>query len=446
MADRTLTRELTLPAATALVVGQVIAVGIFLTPGSMIRTLASPLWMLIVWAVIGGMAICGALCYGALAARYPHAGGGYVYLREAYGPRVAFLYGWKCFLIMDPGITAALATGLASYVGYIVPLGSLAQRLVAVGAIVGLALVHMAGVKPGTRMLTTLTMLKLALIAGLIALALASPAGDWRHFVPFASRPLNAAPLAGALVGALIGAFFSFGGWWEVTKIAGEVRDPARTLPRALWLGLGAVTLVYILTTLAFIYVIPIEHVGAADVFVAQVGTVLLGPTGGVTVAGIVVVCVFGSLAATLMLGPRVYFAMARDGLFPAGASAVHPRFGTPARAIALQAILASVLVALGTFDTIVAYFIFITVVFIALTVGAVFVLRRRDPAFKVPGHPWTAVTFLTLVAGLLLLLALNNPLQAILGVVLVAIGVPVYRLTQKPSASAAPAPTEVSP
>ena len=442
---RTLTRELTLRSAVALVVGQVIAVGIFLTPGSMIRTLASPLWILVVWSVIGGMAISGAACYGALAARYPQAGGGYVYLREAYGPRLAFLYGWKCFLIMDPGITAALATGLASYIGYIVPLGNAAQRVVAIASIAGLALVHILGVRPGTRLLTTLAVLKLVLIAGLIALALGSPAGDWRHFAPFASRPAGALPFGPAIAGALIGAFFSFGGWWEVTKIAGEVRDPSRTVPRALRLGLAAVTLVYILTTLAFIYVIPIAEVGAGEAFVAQVGAVLLGAAGGTAVAAIVVVCVLGSLAAVLMLAPRVYFAMARDGLFPAAAAAVHPRFGTPARAIAAQALLASILVALGTFDTIVAYFIFITVVFIALTVGAVFVLASRDPGFRVPGHPWTAVIFLVLVAGLLALLAINNPLQALLGVALVALGLPVYRLTGRFSGPLT-APTEVSP
>ena len=445
MAARTLTRELTLPAATALVVGQVIAVGIFLTPGSMIHALASPLWVLVAWGLIGGMAMCGAVCYGALAARYPQAGGGYVYLREAYGRRVAFLYGWKCFLIMDPGITAALATGLATYIAYIVPLGGGAQRLVAIGAIVALALVHVVGVRPGTRLLTGLAVLKLTLIAGLLVLAAASRSGDWRHFVPFASRPPVAPPFGPAVVGALIGAFFSFGGWWEVTKIAGEVRDPSRTMPRALLMGLAVVTLVYILTTLAFIYVIPIAAIGSGDAFVAQVGAVLMGRLGGVTVAGIVAVCVMGSLAAVLMLGPRVYFAMAQDGVFPAAAAAVHPRFGTPARAIAAQAVLASILVALGTFETIVAYFIFITVVFIALTVGAVFVLGRSDPSFKVPGHPWTPLTFLTMVAGLLGLLALNNPLQAMLGVALVAAGVPVYHLTRGvPAAPSAVAP-EVS-
>jgi len=140
-----LARELTVPSAVALVVGQVIAVGIFLTPGTIIRTLASPLWVLIVWALIGGMALCGALCYGALAARYPDAGGGYVFLREAFGPQVAFLYGWKCFLVMDPGITAALAWGVASYVGFIVPLGPVGLRVVAVSAIIVLAAVHGVG-------------------------------------------------------------------------------------------------------------------------------------------------------------------------------------------------------------------------------------------------------------------------------------------------------------
>jgi len=432
MSSDPLTRELTLPAAAALVVGQVIAVGIFLTPGAMIRTLASPLLILLVWVLIGAMAICGALCYGTLAARFPRAGGGYVYLREVYGPRVAFLYGWKCFLVMDPGISAALATGFATYLGYITRLGPIPLRLAGIAAILLLAFVHIAGLKPGTRLLMTLTALKLVLVIGLILLAFTNAAGDWRHFLPLASRRAGAPPLAGAMAGALIAAFFSFGGWWEVTKISGEVRDPSRTMPRALLLGLTTVTLVYILVTLAFIHVIPIEQVGTGDAFVAQVGAALLGAAGGMVVAVIVIVCVLGSLGALVMLAPRVYFAMARDGLFPAAAAAIDPRFGTPARAIAAQAILASVLVAVGSFDTIVAYFIFITVTFIALTVGAVLVLARRDPTFNVPGHPWPALVFLAIVSVLLLLLLLNSPLQALLGAAIVALGVPVYHLTER--------------
>ena len=172
----------------------------------------------------------------------------------------------------------------------------------------------------------------------------------------------------------------------------------------------------------------------------------LLGSSGGTLVAGIVVACVLGSLGAMLMLAPRVYFAMARDGLFPAAAAAVHPRFGTPARAIGAQAALASLLVLLGTFDSIVAYFIFITVAFIALTVAAVFVLGRRD-GWRVPGHPWPATIFLCMVGGLLVLLAVNNPLQAILGVGVVALGVPVYHARARGTAAPfAASPTETRP
>jgi APA family basic amino acid/polyamine antiporter len=425
----TLVRELSLRSAVALLVGQVIAVGIFLTPGTIIRTTASPLAVLLVWGAMGAMAICGALCYGALAARHPRAGGGYVYLRDAYGPGVAFLYGWKCLLIMDPGITAALATGFASYAAYFMPLGPVGSRLVAVGAIGVLAVVHVAGVGLGMRLITAVTLLKIGLIVALTAGALASADGSWSHFVPFVARRPGAPALAGAAAGAFVSAFFSFGGWWEVTRIAGEVRDPARTLPRALVLGLLTVMIVYAAATMSFIYAIPMAQVADGQGFVAQVGDAIVGRAGGAAVALIVMVCVLGSLATMQMLAPRLYFAMAQDGLFPAAAAAVHPRFGTPARAIIMQAVLASVLVALGTFDTIVAYFVFITVLFISAVVASVFVVRRRDPGFHVPGYPWTPLTFLLMVAALLVLLVVNNPLQALLGLALVAAAVPVYRL-----------------
>jgi APA family basic amino acid/polyamine antiporter len=235
-----------------------------------------------------------------------------------------------------------------------------------------------------------------------------------------------------------VAAFFSFGGWWEVTKIGGEVRDPSRTLPRALWLGLTAVTLLYMVATFSFMYVVPIDAVAGGQAFVAQVGEAIVGRGGGRAVALIVIVCVLGSLGAMQMLAPRLYFAMANDGLFPTAAAALHPRFRTPARAIAIQALLASVLVMLGTFDTVVAYFVFITVVFIGATVASVFMIKRRDPAFHVPGYPWTPAVFLMMVATLLTLVGLNNPLQAALGLVLVAAALPVYRLIWSPRQPAA--------
>lgn len=427
-----LTRQLGLAPVTALVIGEVIGVGIFLTPASMARSLGSPLWLLVVWLVMGAMALSGALCYGELAARFPEAGGGYVYLRRAYGPAVAFLYGWKCLLVMDPGITAALAVGLATYVGYVVDLSSAGLKAVAVGTVLALAAVSIAGVRLGARLMQWLTAFKVGALGVIAVLALALGLGDWSNFVPFVAQRPGSDPLPGALALALVVAFFAFGGWWEISKLAGEARDPARTLPRALAIGVGTVTAVYMLTSAVFLYLVPLERVTTGETFAAQAGEALFGRAGGRVFAGIVIVAVLGSLMALLMALPRVYYAMARDGVFFKAVAAVHPRFGTPARAIALQAALASVLVVLGTFHQILSYFIFVTVLFLALTVAALFPLRHREvagAAYRTPGYPVTPAIFLVLVAVLLVLLVGNNPLQAALGAGIVGLGAPVYFL-----------------
>jgi APA family basic amino acid/polyamine antiporter len=423
-----LPRQLGIAAVTTLVIGEVIAIGIFLTPATMARSVGSPLWLLIVWLVMGAMALSGALCYGALAARFPEAGGGYVYLRETFGPLVAFLYGWKCLLVMDPGITAALAMGLASYVGYALGFSGVALKAVALGAILMLTLVSIAGLHLGARLMQWLTALKLGALALIAILALVLGAGSWSHFVPFVAQRAGSDPLPGALAPALVGAFFAFGGWWEIAKLAGEARDPARTLPRALALGVAAITLVYIATSAVFLYLVPLERVTSGETFAAQAGEALFGPAGGRIFAAIVIVAVLGSLLALLMALPRVYYAMARDGVFFRSVATVHPRFGTPVRAVAIQATLASVLVVFGTFQQIISYFVFVTVVFLALTVSGVFFLRHRQrDAIQVPGYPLTPLLFLTLVAVLLILLAGHDPLQAVLGVGIVALGAPVY-------------------
>jgi APA family basic amino acid/polyamine antiporter len=427
---RSLRRQLGLVAITALVVGEVIGVGIFLTPASMARSVGSPLWLLIVWLVMGCMALTGALCYGELAARFPEAGGGYVYLRRAFGPAVAFLYGWKCLLVMDPGITAALAAGLASYVGYLVALSPAALKVVAVGAILGVAAVSIVGVRRAGWVMEWLTVLKVGALVLMAVLALTLGLGDWSNLSPFVHQRAGSDPMPGALAPALIGAFFAFGGWWEISKLAGEAVDPGRTLPRALALGVAIVTAVYILTSAVFLYVVPLERVSSGEAFAAQVGEALFGRAGAAVFTGIVIVAVLGSLMALLMALPRVYYAMARDGVFFRAVAAIDPRFGTPARAIALQASLASVLVVLGTFRQIISYFIFITVLFVALTVAGLFVLRRRDQGtrgYRTPGYPATPGVFLMLAVVLLTLLAGHDPLQAALGGGIVALGVPVY-------------------
>jgi APA family basic amino acid/polyamine antiporter len=241
----------------------------------------------------------------------------------------------------------------------------------------------------------------------------------------------------------MVSGFFSFGGWWDISKMAGEVRDARRMLPRAVALGVLTVTVVYIATSVAFMYLIPLDRVTSGETFAAQAGEALFGQAAAQIFSAIVVVSVLGSLAAVMMAAPRVYYAMARDGLFFKAAAAVHPSFGTPARAIILQAALASVLVAIGTFQQIIAYFVFITVIFIAMTVAAVFLLRRRpeNEGYRAPGYPVTPLVFLCLVVVLLVLLAGNNPTEAFLGTAIVALGLPVYQWVVRKGGNPARAP-----
>ncbi|HYP01875.1 MAG TPA: amino acid permease, partial [Pyrinomonadaceae bacterium] len=267
-----LKRQLGLPTATALVVGEVIAVGIFLTPAGMAKSLGSPALVLSVWLVMGLMALCGALCYGELAARFPEAGGGYVYLREAYGSAVAFLYGWMAFLVMDPGITAALAVGMAGYAAYGLGLSPVGMKVFAVAAILLVAAINIRGVKLGGWLVRWLTIIKLGLLLFILLWGFALQLGAWQHFTPFIAQRDGSTPLVGALAGGLVAAFFSFGGWWDVSKLAGEVRDPARTLPKALTYGVLIVTLTYILTSAVFIYLVPLERVASGETFAAQAG------------------------------------------------------------------------------------------------------------------------------------------------------------------------------
>ena len=426
-----LRRQIGIRTATALVVGEVIAVGIFLTPAGMAKDLGSPMWLLVVWLVMGAMALCGALCYGELAARYPEAGGGYVYLREAYGPAVAFMYGWMAFLVMDPGLTAILAVGLATYAGYGLQLSPIGIKVFAIATIMLVALINIRGVKLGAGFVRTLTFLKLGLLAFIVIWGFGFQLGDWSNFSPFVARRATS-PLFDALAGGLVGAFFAFAGWWDLGKLAGEVKNPGRTLPLALIYGVVIIMIVYVLTSFAFVYLVPLDQVTSGETFAAQAGEVLFGRAGGSIFSVVVVVAVLGSLAAVVMSAPRVYFAMARDGVFFPSVAALHKRFETPARAIALQAVLASVLVVAGSFNEILSYFVFVVIVFVALTVAALFKFRREDldsVRYLTPGYPVTPVVFLIMIVVLLVLLGGKNPKQALLGVVVVAWGLPVYLL-----------------
>ena len=430
-----LQRRLGLGSAAAAVAGEVIGVGIFLTPAGMARQLGSPFWLLVVWLFMGLMAVAGALCFGGLAARYPEAGGAYVYLREAFGPRLAFLYGWMQLLVIDPGVTASLAVGMIAYTAAVIRLTPIEQKVLGIAVIVVLAEANIRATRLGGGFLQALAWLKIAALALLPVWAIVLGLGKWSHFSPFVAQRPGSVPLVAALAAGSMAAFYSFGGWWEATKIAEEVRNPERVMPRALVIGVVAVTSVYVLVTGVFVYLVPINQITSDETFMAQAGQRLFGAAGGDVMAALVVLCVAGSMAALLMLSPRVYFAMARDGLFFRAVAEVHPRFGTPARAIGIQAILASLLVVLGTFSQIVAYFVFVAVVFLGLTVAGAIRLRLKSgegtpPA--VPGYPYTPLAFLALVVLLLVLLVAHNPLQSFFGVAVVSLGIPAFQLVRK--------------
>jgi APA family basic amino acid/polyamine antiporter len=415
-------------AATCLIVGQVVGIGIFLTPAEMAQGLGSPGLVHAMWALMGLMALTGALCYGELAARFPEAGGAYVYLREAWGERVAFLYGWKCLLVMDPGLTAALAAGLATYALYLWPGFPGGAPAVAIWAILLLAAMSALGTRLAAGAIVGLTALKLALLAVIAVWGLASADADAAPGLVSFERYPGAPPLLPALAGGFVAAFFSFGGWWEAARMAGEVRDPQRTLPKAFVVGVALVTAVYVVTGGVFMALVPLAEAGGATAFAARVGERLFGAAGGAVLAAGVCVSVVGSLAAVLLGSPRTYVALARDGLFPERLARLHPRLGTPVPAIVVQASLATLLVLVGSFSEIVAYFIFVTVAFIAASVAGLYRLPPPGPGgFVTPFRRVTPGIFLALCGVLLVLLLAGRPLQAVLGALVVSAGLPVH-------------------
>jgi APA family basic amino acid/polyamine antiporter len=430
-----LRRQLGLASAAAAVAGEAVAVGIFLTPAGMAKSLGSPGWLLVVWLMLGAMTLSGALCYGELTTRYPRSGGTYVYLREAYGPGLAFLYGWMCLLVLDPGLAAALATGLTAYAAYIFHWSPATSKFAAAGILAALCLINLLSTAASAGFMRWITWIKCGVLAFLVIFALAFRLGAWSHFAPFWRARPGSLPLVPALASAMVAGFFSFGGWWDVSKIAGEIRDPERTLPRALVLGVITVTTLYISISAVFLYLVPLQAVTSDETFVAQAGAVLFGGAGGRILAAIVIVCVLGSLAVFTMAAPRVYYAMANDGLFLRAVARPHPRFGTPANAILLQGAIACFLVLLGNFQQIIAYFIFVAVLFLGLAVAGLFLLRRHPvehTGVLTPGYPLTPIIFLALVVLLLTLLGSRNPLQAALGCGVVLTGLPVYFYLRK--------------
>lgn len=422
-------RPLGMWAATAMVVTQVVGVGIFLTPATMMRTMGSLKAALAVWGVMGILTLAGALCYAELTTRYPKAGGGYVFLREAFGRRCAFVYGWMALLVMDPGLLAALGIGVAQYL--LATLGRPPDRVVpvALACIACFGAMTLAGLQVSARMLRWTAAAKIAIVAILVG------AGLTRAGFTAAPGAWSEAPTAlgaEALAASTIAAFFAFGGWWELGRMSEEVESPRRTMPRALVGGVALVTAIYVCISIAFVLATPGPAAGSDEAFVRAVGAAIFGDAAGRLLAAMVVVAVSGSLAAVLLGAPRVYLAMARDGLFPARLARFDRRRGTAPLSTLLQISLASLLVLLGTFEQILGYFVPAAVFFLGLSASAILVLPRppaEATVFQSPLHPLPILAFLLMNVAVLLLFVVGQPRQTFYGAVVIALGVPVARV-----------------
>lgn len=410
-----------------MVVSEVVGVGIFLAPATMMRTLGGIGATLSVWIGMGILTAAGALCYAELATRFPKAGGGYVFLREAFGARCAFVYGWMALLVMDPGLAAALGIALARYLLVIVDGPPQLVPVVAVACIAGFGVLTLLGLNVSARVMQWTVAAKLAIVAVLVgagALHLITRAGPR---ITTAPGPEALGP--DAIAASVVAAFFAFGGWWEVGRMTEEVEAPRRTMPRALLGGVALVTVIYSLVSVALMLGTPPMTAGTDEAFVARVGAALFGDAAARLLAAMVVIAVAGSLTAVLLGAPRVYIAMARDGVLPRRLARFNERRATAPSATLIQLSLASVLVLLGTFDEILAYFVPAAVFFLGLSAVSILALPRPRPeenVFRAPLHPLPIAVFLVLLAGMLVLFVVGQPRETLLGAAVVALGVPV--------------------
>ena len=416
------------------VIGGIIGGGIFRTPATVAERAGTPALTLAAWAVGGVIALIGALCFAELGQRRPRAGGGYVYLRETWGPLTAFLYGWALLLVIATGAMAAVAV---TFAGYALALAGLPERLtlpLAIAAIVALSGINWLGVRPGALTQNILTLLKLGALAALIVVGLAAA-------VPAAAAPPLPHPAAasgwgvGSLGAALVPVVFTYGGWQQTNFLGEEIIEPEKNLPRALVFGVAVVVAVYMLANLAYLRVLGAGGLAASTAPAADTMERLVGPAGRTLIAGGIAVSALGFLNLVILVTPRVLQAMAADGLFFPRLAKLHPVHRTPTAAIGFLAVWAVALTLSGTFGQLVDYVTFADWIFFGLTAAGLFIYRSRDAAgglggvgFRVPGYPWTPALFVAAAFYVVLSSVLANLRNAAVGGLLIGLGVPVYR------------------
>jgi len=413
-----------------LVVSSVIGVGIFLTPGAIADVLPAPGLILAAWVVGGMLSLAGALANAELGAMYPHAGGDYVYLREAYHPVAGFLVGWLSFFVIYAGTVATLAAGFAEGLAYFVPLGTAGKVLAAVLITVATSAINYVGVRPGARVNNLTAVVK---VAALLALVLIGPllgAGSLAHFEPFLPE-LSAVPLSHFGL-ALSPVLFSYLGWNASVYVASEVRDPARTIPRSLFVGLAVCTAIYLLVNVAYLYALPVAALRGDNRVGEAAARVFFGAAGGGIGAALILASIVSCLNATILVGPRIAYAMAIDGLFFGGVERVHPRYLTPHVAIAAQGLAAVALIALlQNFPSVLDYTTFAIVLATIADTSALYALRRGQPnrprPYRAWGYPLVPAFYLTANVGIAAAMLRGRALECFVALAVTASGLPFY-------------------
>ncbi len=429
-----LRRELTTFDLTMIAIGSTIGSGIFLTPSSIAHALPAPIWIFGVWILGGVMALCGALTFAELGAMLPQAGGVYVFLSEAYGGLAGFLYGWAYFLVVNTGGIAALAVAFSTYLGYFFPLGPEGTTIAAITGILVVSVINILGVKAGGVFSDIFTLLKLLAIAGLIAVGLGLGSSRTTDFLAPLTKQSG---IWSALATAMVGVLWSYGGWQHATFTAAEARNPARSIPRALILAAIAVTATYLLTIMAYLFLLTPASMGDSERLATDAMAVALGGGGAAAIALAIFISTFGTAGIYTLTAPRIYYAMARDGVFFRKVAALHPRFGTPIYAILIQSAWAVLLILFwGTFENLISYVVFTDWIFFGLAASSVFIFRRRSPGLSRPyrttGYPVTPALFVLLSAWFVANTFVGKPAEACAGLAFLALGIPVYYLWRR--------------
>jgi APA family basic amino acid/polyamine antiporter len=429
-----------------IVIGGVIGSGIFIVPASIAAGVQYPLLILTVWIVGGILCFCGALAFAELGAAFPHAGGMYVFLREAYGPLIAFLFGWTLFLVIDTGAIATLAVAFSSkYLPYFFPVTSLMSKVIACLFVAFLVSVNYVGARWGAFVQNLLTIIKSGAIIAVCAIVFVFAKGNTGNFVTPAAPSFSWDLLAKMGV-ALVASFWAYKGWEMSTFSAGELKNPGKNLPGGLLISMVAVIILYVITNLAYLYAFPASAIAKSDRIASDAMNLAVGPIGASIIAFTILFSILGAANSNMLCSPRVFYAMAADKLFFKNLAAVHPRFLTPHISIIAMGLWALMLSLSGTFEQLFTYVIFGQWIFFGLTAAAVFILRKKAPdlprPYKTWGYPVTPAIFI-LAALLISINSLVNQFwNAFAGLVIIFLGVPAYLYWHgKKRRIAAPAP-----